>query len=114
MKTFSECQRGNESPKIIYADLDAWREIWNNLSPMDRWTTEESELRRRGWMTYNLFGAEVVGDVYAMYSEIWFINPDHPDNPLLNAVLTFNSIDIHPRPYVPPTEEEIAEWGEEL
>jgi hypothetical protein len=29
----------------------------------------------------------------------------------LNSALTYRTIDIHPRPYTPPTEEEIAEWG---
>lgn len=99
---------------VILADQFTHREIWSSIAPADRWAVTESELAKRGFFTFSLFGAEVVLDHGLKEREIWLIDPKHPDCLALNNLLTYRTINIQPRPYVPPAEEEVAEWGEEF
>jgi hypothetical protein len=94
---------------VILADPQAYREIWSSLAPMDRWAVMESKLFNRGFMTFNLFGMEVAFDHGLKGGEIWCIDPTAPDRLALNNLLTYRTIDIHPR--TPPTEHEAEEWG---
>jgi hypothetical protein len=99
---------------VICADKAAYREIWNNIAPMDRYVVMESDLAKRGFMSFKLFGAEVVLDYGLKANEVWYIDPKQPDCLWLNTLLTYRAIDIRPRPYTSPTDEEVAEWGEEF